>query len=148
MGTDVGCAAPDRWGLRDAQPEEAEAVLALWRRAGVTPGATDTVADLRRVIAHPTASVVVAEAAGQLVGTIIAAFDGWRGSLYRLVVHPAFRRRGCGRALVAAAEQRLVDWGARRLTALVERDRPWATAFWATAGYTSEPGMLRHVRHR
>jgi GNAT superfamily N-acetyltransferase len=117
----------------------------LWRRVGVAPGPTDTLPDARRLLAHTTATVVVAEAGGALVGAVAAAFDGRRGSLYRLAVHPAHRRRSCARALVAAAEQRLAGWGARRLTALVERGRPGAMAFWA-AGYLPEPELLRHVR--
>jgi len=139
-------AAAERWTLRDARAAEAEAILALWRQACVASGPTDTAPDLRRLLAHPTATVVVAERDGALVGTVVAAFDGWRGSLYRLAVHPAHRRRGCARALVAAAERRLAGWGARRLPALVERDRPGATAFWAAAGYAPEPGLVRHVR--
>jgi ribosomal protein S18 acetylase RimI-like enzyme len=46
------------------------------------------------------------------VGTIVAGWDGWRGSLYRLAVLPAARRRGTALRLVADGERRLAEKGA------------------------------------
>jgi ribosomal protein S18 acetylase RimI-like enzyme len=56
----------------------------------------------------------VAECDGEIVGTLIAGFDGWRINLYRLTVHPHMRRHGLGGAMVTEAEARLVRRGARR----------------------------------
>jgi ribosomal protein S18 acetylase RimI-like enzyme len=95
------------WSIHDCRPEEAEAVLTLWRQAETTPGVTDTVEDLTRAIADSPAVVLVTEAEGRLIGSIIGSFDGWRGNIYRLAVHPDFRRQGIARALVAEIEQRL-----------------------------------------
>jgi ribosomal protein S18 acetylase RimI-like enzyme len=85
--------------LRLCRLEEVEAVLELWRQAEATPSVTDTADDLRRVVAAGQASILVAEAEGRLVGSIIGTFDGWRGNIYRLAVHPDCRRRGVARAV-------------------------------------------------
>jgi ribosomal protein S18 acetylase RimI-like enzyme/purine-nucleoside phosphorylase len=134
---------PDRYVVRDCRPEEAEAVLALWRQAGATPSRTDTATDLRRAITDSTAAVLVAERSGQLVGSVIGSFDGWRGNVYRLAVHPAHRRQGLARALVAEVERRLARQGARRMTALVEHDHPTPVAFWRAAGYELDHRLVR-----
>ncbi len=133
--------------LRRAAPADAAALLALWRAAEATPSPTDDPAALRRLLAEPAAAVLVAERGGELVGSLIAGFDGWRGNLYRLATHPAHRRRGVARALVAEAEAWLRARGARRVTALVERDHAWATAFWAAVGYGEDARMARYVRN-
>src|SRR5262245_21568712 len=119
--------------ILDCRLEDVEAALELWRRAEATPGVTDTADDLRRAVAASAASVLVAEVEGRLVGSIIGTFDGWRGNIYRLAVHPDCRRQGVARALVAEVEKRLAQQGARRITALVEKDHPWAMAFWEAA---------------
>jgi GNAT superfamily N-acetyltransferase len=69
------------------------------------------------------------------VGAVIAAWDGWRGNMYRLAVRPDFRRRGVGEALVQAGHDVLALRGARRITALVAQEDAQARGFWASCGY-------------
>jgi ribosomal protein S18 acetylase RimI-like enzyme len=133
--------------IRDCRPEEADAVLALWWQAETTVSLTDTVEDIERAIDRSPACVLVAEAENRIVGSVIAGFDGWRGSLYRLAVHPTYRRRGIARALVGEAERRLAVQGAKRITAMVEKDHSWATEFWSAVGYERDPRMTRFVRN-
>jgi ribosomal protein S18 acetylase RimI-like enzyme len=141
--SDLGSAG---FSIRNCRLEEIESVLDLWRQAEATPSVTDNADDLRRAVSNSQASVLVAEAGGRLVGSIIGTFDGWRGNIYRLAVHPAYRRRGIARALVAEAESRLARQGAKRITALVEKDHPWATGFWEAVGYGRDQRIARHVR--
>ena len=136
----------DIFSIRECFPEEAEALLALWRASGTSPSITDTIADIQRTI-ESHALVLVAEANQCIVGSLIATFDGWRGNMYRIAVHPDYRRRGIGRALVEEGEKGLTKQGAKRITALVEEKYPWATAFWSNVGYEIEPGITRFFRN-
>lgn len=136
----------DTFSIRECLIEEAEGLLALWEAAGTSPSVTDTVADIRRTI-ESHASVLVAEADQRIVGSLIATFDGWRGNMYRIAVHPDYRRRGIGRALVTEGERGLTKQGAKRITALVEEKYPWAIAFWSNVGYEIEPGIVRFFRN-
>ncbi|MXV72744.1 GNAT family N-acetyltransferase [Candidatus Poribacteria bacterium] len=136
----------DPFLIRECHLEEAEALLTLWHAAGTSPSVTDTITDIQSVIEGP-ASVLVAEVNKQLVGSLIATFDGWRGNMYRIAVHPDYRRRGIGRALVAEGEKRLAKLGVKRITALVEEKYPWAIAFWSSVGYEIEPGIVRFFRN-
>lgn len=137
---------PDPFFIRECLIEEAETLLALWQAAGTSSSITDTIADVRRAI-ESLASVLVAEADQRIVGSLIATFDGWRGNMYRIAVHPDYRRRGIGRALVKEGERRLAKQGVKRITALVEEKYPWAIAFWSSVGYEIEPGIVRFFRN-
>src|SRR3954451_19961535 len=137
----------DSLSIRACRLEDRKSVLELWRQADATPGVTDTDDDLRRAIADSAAHVLVAEVGGRLVGSIIGTFDGWRGNIYRLAVHPDHCRKGVARALVAEVEKMLVEQGARRITALVERGHPWAMNFWEAVGYRIDERIVRRVRN-
>jgi len=139
----------DAAAIRPARPDEARQVLALWQEADTTPSPTDTPNDLTKLLGEPAALLLVAEADGRLVGTVIGGWDGWRGNIYRLAVLPAYRRRGIARALVGEAERRLFRMGARRISALVDSNHPWATDFWdslGASGYRHDERMRRYVK--
>ena len=140
---------PEHARIRPARSDEVEQVLALWREADATPSPTDTRDEVIKLLREPAAVLLVAEADGRLAGTVIGGWDGWRGNIYRLAVSPAYRRRGLARALVAEADRLLHQMGARRISALVERDHPWATDFWdslAASGYRHDERMRRYVK--
>ena len=135
--------------IRPARSEEAPQILALWQEADATPSPTDTRDEVMKLLGEASAVLLVAEADGRLVGTVIGGWDGWRGNIYRLAVLPAYRRRGIARALVGEAERRLSGMGARRISALVESDHPWATDFWdslGASGYRHDERMRRYVK--
>lgn len=80
--------------VREVRDEELEAVLTLWREAYGTVGVTDSLGDVLQAASGGTSVVLVAEEKGRLVGTVIGGFDGWRGNIYRLAVHPEHQRQG------------------------------------------------------
>jgi len=131
--------------LRAATPDDAERIVRFWHDSGASMGPGDSVESVRRAVSHPAALMMLAEAGGELVGTLLGTFDGWRGNMYRLVVHPAWRRQGIARRLVRRIEQFFAECGARRITVLIEVDRPWAVAFWTAAGYPRDDHIVRHV---
>jgi ribosomal protein S18 acetylase RimI-like enzyme len=94
---------------------------------------SDDVDGLRTLFDSDPRSVLVAQHDGDIVGALIATFDGWRGNMYRLAVRPEYRRRGIARALVSAGESRLQSRGARRITALVAHEQAGASEFWVSA---------------
>jgi ribosomal protein S18 acetylase RimI-like enzyme len=134
------------FSVRLARPEDVPAVLALWSQARSSLAQTeDRPADVERLARD--GALVVAVAPDGVVGTLIAAYDGWRGNMYRLVVRPHRRRHGIARRLIAAGEERLRQMGARRVTALVARDDEVVNRVWERAGYAADPNLGRWVRN-
>jgi ribosomal protein S18 acetylase RimI-like enzyme len=119
-------------------------VLALWASAR---SASAVSVDTEPGVEHVLESLLVAEVDGEVVGSLIAAFDGWRGNMYRLAVRADMRRRGIGRELVDAGHVRLRSAGAVRVTALVGLEEEAAVGLWRAAGYEHDLVHVRYVRN-
>ncbi|MBV8218479.1 MAG: GNAT family N-acetyltransferase [Solirubrobacterales bacterium] len=135
--------------VRRGEVDDAPAVLELWSLARSEHAITaDRAGDIERLISETPSALFVAESdGGEIVGALLAGWDGWRGNIYRLAVHPAHRRDGIGRQLLAAGEEHLRGLGARRVTALVAHDDDVAGAFWDSAGYPVDSEIGRRVRN-
>jgi ribosomal protein S18 acetylase RimI-like enzyme len=120
----------------------------LWRKGRSEHASTlDRIDDIEQLVADSPAALLVAEREGEIVGALIAAWDGWRGNMYRLAVSDGHRREGIGLALTRAGEEYLRRCGARRVTALVAFDDEAAGAFWESAGYPFDREIGRRVRN-
>jgi ribosomal protein S18 acetylase RimI-like enzyme len=143
-------ARPMELRIRAAVADDLGTVLQLWR-AAAEPSSTDTEPALRALVAHDHGALMVAEDADAdadadgIVGTVIAGWDGWRGSVYRLVVAPEHRRSGVARRLVQAAERRLVGMGAQRMSAIVIGSDTRAMGFWSATDWELEDDQVRFV---
>ncbi len=135
---------PD-WTIRAALEKDIDAVLNLWNLAEGPTSVTDTREGLLVLLATDSQALLIAEYNAELVGSLIAAWDGWRGSFYRLAVHPAYRRHGIARALVREGERRLRAHGAVRFTAIVAKDDQTATSFWRAVDYTIQSDRTRFI---
>src|SRR5450631_438283 len=123
------------WVLRTGQFSDLEAVLQLWARAKAEPSRTDDVENLSRLIEHDPSALIVAEDGRSIVGSVIAGWDGWRGSISRLVVAPSHRRLGLGRRLLPEAEARHEAQRCAPLQAIVvdtesEAMGSWHASWW------------------
>ncbi|MFJ6795476.1 GNAT family N-acetyltransferase [Streptomyces sp. NPDC091268] len=122
------------------------AVLDFWNAAAEGTSISDDLDGVERLHARDPQALLLARRDGELVGTVVAGFDGWRCHLYRLAVHPRCRRQGIGSALLAAAEERFAALGGRRADAMVLVRNEDAHGAWAAAGYHPEEQWRRWVK--
>jgi hypothetical protein len=79
----------------------------------------DRIEDVHRLLAETLGGLLVADASGALVGRLIAAWDGWRGNMYRLVVPGSTVVAASAWRSWAPARSTCTGRGAYRITALV-----------------------------
>lgn len=136
----------EEFKIRRCRHEDAQAVLELWAQERSEHASTaDRLDDVERLIGNSPAALLVAVRDDEIVGALIAGWDGWRGNMYRLAVSKEHRRRGIGIALTRAGEEYLIGCGVRRVTALVAFDDRVAGAFWEAAGYPQDQEIGRRV---
>jgi ribosomal protein S18 acetylase RimI-like enzyme len=133
--------------LGTATSADTDELLALWQVAAENDTRpADTSDAVRALLSRDPDALIVARLDGRIVGTLVAGWDGWRAHLYRLAVHPAMRRRGIGRTLLAAGEQRLRSLGAMRIDAMVLQRNDLGHALWHASGYASQEQWRRWVK--
>jgi ribosomal protein S18 acetylase RimI-like enzyme/catechol 2,3-dioxygenase-like lactoylglutathione lyase family enzyme len=133
--------------IHRAGERDIASLLDLWEGAGSPPSVSDTPEGLSRLLSTDRDALLVARSEGAVVGSLIAAWDGWRGSFYKLVVHPSHRRQGLATELLREGERHLLARGAVRLTAIVIENDQAASGFWRAVGYERQSQRSRFVRH-
>lgn len=121
--------------IEPATPEDREATIALWEAAGLTRPWNDPGSDFDLALANPTSDVLLACDGPELVGSVMVGFDGHRGWVYYLATDPKHRKRGIGRALMNAAEDKLRELGCPRIRLMVRGRNLSARDFYEAIGY-------------
>lgn len=125
--------------IRPYVETDERAVAALWRL--VFPDTSPwnhPETDIQRKLAVQRDLFLVATVGDDLVGTAMAGYDGHRGWVYYLAVHPEHRRRGIGSALLSRAEQGLASIGCPKLNLQVRDGNEEVIAFYRKLGYQVE----------
>jgi ribosomal protein S18 acetylase RimI-like enzyme len=114
------------------------AVVALWEICGLIRPWNDPGRDIDRKVVHDPDGFVVGEADGQVVATAMFGYDGHRGSVFYLAVHPELQGGGLGRALMDHIEHRLEAIGCPKVNVMVRHDNEQATRFYERLGYSTD----------
>jgi len=114
-----------------------DASLKLWVELenGVHVGRSDSPGEIRKKIQRDPDLFLVAEADGQIVGTVIGAYDGRRGMIYHLAVKREFRENGLGSRLMAEVEKRLHAKGCLKCYLIALADNEEAIRFYKHLGW-------------
>ena len=121
--------------IRPFQQTDEAQVIAVWQECGLQRSWNDPHLDIARKQASGDGLFLVAEIDGAVVGTLMAGYDGHRGSINYVGVLPDKRKAGIGRALMTEAEQRLLEQGCPKINLQVRTDNFEAVEFYSRLGY-------------
>lgn len=135
--------------IRPFADADEPAVVALWKRAGITRPWNDPAKDVARKQRVQRDLFLVAVQDDAVVGTVMAGYDGHRGWANYLAVDPSKQRQGIGRALMAAAEAGVRALGCPKLSVQVRADNPDALAFYDRLGFARDEvvSMGKRLEH-
>lgn len=132
-------ALPGGLQVRTYREDDEADVVRLWETVFPNPPAWNLPAeDIRTKLSVQRELFLVGVCDGRVVGTTMAGFDGHRGWLHLVAVHPDRRRQGIGRALLLEAERRLRGIGCPKVNLQVRATNPGVVAFYEHLGYLVE----------
>ena len=120
-------------------PADTEAVVQLWSDCGLTRPWNDPHKDIaRKLSVSPELFLIGTDAQGLLMATVMVGYDGHRGWINYLAVHPSHQRQGHASQLMQQAEQLLTERGCPKLNLQVRAGNEVVIALYESLGYTDD----------
>jgi ribosomal protein S18 acetylase RimI-like enzyme len=116
-------------------------VVDLWERCGLARAWNDPRKDIARKLRVQRDLFLVGvdgDWGDRVVATVMAGYEGHRGWINYLAVHPDWRRQGFARALMAAAEDRLRALGCAKINLQIRQQNRDAIAFYRGIGFVED----------
>ena len=125
--------------IRSYKHTDEEEIIELWRIVFPdAPAHNDPTEDICTKLNIQPGLFYVAVSDGRLVGSAMSGFDGHRGWVYYVAIHPDYRRKGIGTDLMKKVETSLIEIGCPKLNLQIRADNVEVQAFYESLGYRVE----------
>ena len=122
--------------IRPFALRDTESVITLWQEAGLTRSWNNPHLDIqRKLTVQPELFLLAVDERDEVIGSVMAGYDGHRGWLYYLASALSHRRQGIARALVEEAEEKLLEMGCPKVQLMVRPGNEATMAFYDALGY-------------
>ncbi len=111
-------------------------VVQLWADCGLVVPWNNPRLDIQRKLEVQPELFLVGCAADRIIATVMAGYDGHRGWINYLAVHPDHQHAGFGRRMMNEAEIRLRAIGCPKINLQVRRTNAKVIEFYKKIGYT------------
>lgn len=116
-----------------------EQVIGLWKEIfGYTTTRNAPALVIDKKLAIDDGLFFVGIRNGEVIGTLMAGYDGHRGWIYSLAVLSIYQRQGIGSALLCHAERKLSALGCVKINLQVFEGNDAVDKFYIPNGYTIE----------
>lgn len=121
--------------IRQFSHTDLEDIINLWELCGLTRPWNNPEIDIFRKAEQQDNLFLIATRDDKLVATLMGGYDGHRGWISYLAVHPQYQRQGIATALVQQLEKRLVAKGCPKVQLLIRKDNLDIQSFYDELGY-------------
>jgi len=121
--------------IRKFNSDDKEEVIKIWDLCGLIFPGNDPEKDIELKTKFQPELFFVAEIDGIITGTVMTGYDGHRGWLNYLGVHPDYRGSGCGRKLVEFSVKKLKELDCPKLNLQVRNSNTGVINFYVKLGF-------------
>lgn len=124
--------------IRPYDPVDEEAVVRLWKTCGLVVPWNDPKKDILRKLGVQADLFLVGFVDGRIVATAMAGYDGHRGWVNYLAVHPDHQRSGLGRRIMDEVEARFRTAGCPKINVQVRTSNNGVIDFYRAIGFRDD----------
>ncbi len=124
--------------IRRYEPKYQAAVIQLWKACKLVVPQNDPAEDIRKKLAFQPELFFLAVMNGQVLGSVMAGYDGHRGWLNYVAVLPQWQKKGYGRQLVETAITELRKLGCVKVNLQVRKSNVSVVRFYKHLGFQEE----------
>ena len=117
---------------------EEEEVVVLWEACGLLVPWNDPRRDIQRKLEIQPELFLVGCLDGKLVASVMAGYEGHRGWVNYLAVHPDYRRRGIGKQMMGRVEELLLGLGCPKINQQVRKTNREVINFYQGIGFKDD----------
>ena len=128
--------------IRTFKEKDRKKVTQLWDICGLIRSWNDPNKDLDRKQRLGKDLFLILELENDIIGTAMGGYDGHRGVMNYLAIHPGFRGNGFGKLLVKEVEKRLVEKGCPKVNLLVRSDNAEVGSFYESINYEKQEDVF------
>lgn len=121
--------------IRPYRPKNRDSLIALWLHSELTRPWNDPGRDIDRKLEVDPENLLVLDAEGEILGSVMVGYEGHRGWVNYLAVHPSHQRQGWARQLMDQAETRLRELGCPKINLQVRSSNTSALEFYSRIGF-------------
>jgi len=122
--------------IRPFQETDKPEVIALWQACELIRSWNNPEKDIQRKLAASPELFLVGLLNGKLIAAVMAGYEGHRGWINYLAVHPEHRRCNYGRQMMTAAEKLLRSLGCPKINLQVRTTNQTVIEFYQRIGYS------------
>jgi len=124
--------------IRPFQTEDEDALVALWKMCELTVPWNNPHKDIARKLQVQPELFLVGILDSNLIATVMGGYDGHRGWINFLAVHPDFRENGYGQKIMNSVETEIRKIGCPKINLQIRRGNDKIASFYQKLGFTSD----------
>ncbi|PRB67602.1 GNAT family acetyltransferase [Arthrobacter sp. MYb213] len=124
--------------IRELEVPEIGQATALWQSVEITRPWNDPTSDAHKALENQSSTILAGHHEQRLVATAMVGFDGHRGWLYYVAVHPDMQGQGFGQQIIEAASRWLAEQGVPKVQLMVRTENTDVIGFYERLGYEAQ----------
>ena len=124
--------------IREYQESDEQHVISLWRDCNLLVPWNNPKLDIQRKLKVNPELFLVGLVDGKIVATVMGGYEGHRGWINYLAVSPDYRRKGFGKKIMVAIEEKLKSRGCPKINLQIREHNQDVIKFYKCIGYSND----------